>query len=261
MQGYHSTGALQEVQNAHFHAEYEILFIQKGWAEIAVGQKEVLAQSPCLVFFATLETHRIIKASPEYARYVLSIPVAHLQGIQNELLSLLRSRPADFEHVFSLTDCSLPVESFFLQILQESKKNDAFSLSCQKNLFFLLLVSLFRFRPTAFPAGKHHIPTVLSQIQHYLDTHFLEEISLEKAAEKFFVSPVTVRRLFRRFVGLSPKRYILLNRLSYARSMLENSPDSVACIAHTCGFSDSSHFIRCFKAAYGETPKAVKRKT
>jgi transcriptional regulator GlxA family with amidase domain len=67
----------------------------------------------------------------------------------------------------------------------------------------------------------------------------------------------SVRQLERAFLlgmGLSPKDFYRTMRLRYARWLLLNSPKRITVIAYECGFSDSAHFIRGFREAYGVTP-------
>lgn len=67
----------------------------------------------------------------------------------------------------------------------------------------------------------------------------------------------SVRHLERAFaaeMNTSPNEFYRRMRLRYARWMLVNTSRKVTDIAYDCGFSDSAHFIRVFREAYGVTP-------
>ena len=55
-------------------------------------------------------------------------------------------------------------------------------------------------------------------------------------------------------MGYSPKQYIQLNRLSYAKELLETTSLQVSQIAVQCGFGDVNNFIRAFQEWFGMPP-------
>jgi AraC-like DNA-binding protein len=74
---------------------------------------------------------------------------------------------------------------------------------------------------------------------------------------------VSTRTLIRMFAaeGVTPMRWLLAQRLRATHEALSNgSAQSVTDAALAFGFSDLSHFSRCFRAAYGQTAQAVLRR-
>ncbi|MEI2301519.1 AraC family transcriptional regulator [Ensifer sp. MJa1] len=63
----------------------------------------------------------------------------------------------------------------------------------------------------------------------------------------------TLARQFRKVLGTSPHRYLLMRRLERARQMIAKG-ESLAGAALETGFADQAHFTRHFKRAYGITP-------
>lgn len=63
-----------------------------------------------------------------------------------------------------------------------------------------------------------------------------------------------LERLFKRFVGLSPKYYARIIRFNYIFQLLNSGTSSWADIVYQSGYYDQSHFIRNFKAFTGEDP-------
>ena len=61
-------------------------------------------------------------------------------------------------------------------------------------------------------------------------------------------------------MGYSPKQYLLLNRLSYAQELLENSDLPVSQIAFQCGFGDANNFIRAFRESFGLSPSQFRQR-
>ena len=69
----------------------------------------------------------------------------------------------------------------------------------------------------------------------------------------------SIERAFRRHLHVTPKDYIRKVRVHEACRQLIHSQESVAGIAHACGFSDQAHLTREFKRIMHTTP-AIYRK-
>ena len=73
-----------------------------------------------------------------------------------------------------------------------------------------------------------------------------------------FISAATLNRRFRKYVRLSPKKFLESKKLSYAAKLLSDGASVTdACLAS--GFSDCSHFIALFKKQFGKTPFKYKK--
>jgi AraC-like DNA-binding protein len=66
-------------------------------------------------------------------------------------------------------------------------------------------------------------------------------------------------RLFRRFEGTSPYRYLLRRKMNLAAEILIEGGGPVKEAARRVGFSDPYHFSRCFKAVHGVSPRDLRR--
>jgi AraC-like DNA-binding protein len=74
-------------------------------------------------------------------------------------------------------------------------------------------------------------------------------------AERLEMSPRTLERLFRRYVGVSPKWVVRRFRVHEACERVKTgvAPDWSQ-LAHELGYFDQAHFIHDFKAQVGRTP-------
>ena len=81
-----------------------------------------------------------------------------------------------------------------------------------------------------------------------------DPVSPATLAEDAGMSTRQLERLFRRYLGKSPKRYYMELRLGKARNLLMQTDMSVINVALACGFSSPSHFSKCYRAFYGRTP-------
>jgi transcriptional regulator GlxA family with amidase domain len=63
-----------------------------------------------------------------------------------------------------------------------------------------------------------------------------------------------LERLFKQYIGLSPKFFTRIIRFSTIFQLIEQQDPSWAGLAYETGYFDQSHFIRNFKAFTGEDP-------
>jgi AraC-like DNA-binding protein len=84
-----------------------------------------------------------------------------------------------------------------------------------------------------------------------------EIVSVEVLSRKAGVTPRPLQRLFREFVGVSPKWMIRRFRLQEAALRIERRDGSLTTIAAELGYADQAHLSRDFRAATGRTPTAL----
>lgn len=92
------------------------------------------------------------------------------------------------------------------------------------------------------------------QILDYIEMNLLyDRLSPDVICSSFFMSRSTLLRLFDKNVGTTPKHYIVLQRIEYAKQLLLGGI-SVERIANILHFSDSQHFRRVFRQVCGCSP-------
>jgi transcriptional regulator GlxA family with amidase domain len=86
-----------------------------------------------------------------------------------------------------------------------------------------------------------------------------EPLKVEDLASSLGVSKRQIERLFQQEMKQPVQQYCRQFRLSYGYWLLVNSPKSITEIATITGFSDSSHFNRCFRAQFATTPSQARQ--
>ena len=86
-----------------------------------------------------------------------------------------------------------------------------------------------------------------------------EDISLSEPARACGLSVSYFSRAFKISVGTSPHRWLLLQRVLRAKSLLRDPARPLAEIAAACGFADQSHFTRVFTNIVGASPGAWRK--
>lgn len=93
----------------------------------------------------------------------------------------------------------------------------------------------------------------------YINEHYTEKVALGQIAEAGACSKRECNRVFQSQLHVTPFQYLSQIRMNKAASLLSNTNAPVTLISENCGFSDSSHFTKAFKAQYGITPKEYRK--
>ena len=107
-----------------------------------------------------------------------------------------------------------------------------------------------------FQKLEEYTPT--DKILAYINNHYMESITLEELANHVHLSRHYLVHLFKSETGITPFDYIMTTRLEQAKRMLAFTQLSVANVAVECGFESSSYFCRCFRNAFGITPRSFR---
>lgn len=138
----------------------------------------------------------------------------------------------------------LPFERIHSLLKEQNSNDDEISLSIHK-IFTQISISQNLARKFSLPILK---------AKHYMDNHFMENISIDDISSIAQLSRFHFSRQFHLETGLSPYNYLLSIRLDYAKRCLSETNDSIEYIAEYLCFYSASNFIRIFKKYTNMTP-------
>ena len=93
----------------------------------------------------------------------------------------------------------------------------------------------------------------------YIDANYNNaDLNVNTMGDCMHLTPYYLSKIFKNQTGLSPLEYLSKVRITKAKELLQNSPQSIEEIAHMTGFLSSSVFIRAFKKSEEITPGAFK---
>ncbi|NQX69730.1 helix-turn-helix domain-containing protein [Paenibacillus alba] len=147
----------------------------------------------------------------------------------------------------------------YLQEQQEEDLSDQLREDVQ-HLFEDLLFMAYREQLTAQQKRSGTIDPLMNQAAAYIETQALEhELSLKGVALTLGLSSSQLTRRFQAVYGMSPVRYATKIRLSRARLLLAETPDTLDAIAEQCGFQNAFYFSRVFSQHMQISPSAYRR--
>jgi AraC family transcriptional regulator len=109
------------------------------------------------------------------------------------------------------------------------------------------------------PAAPHEaVSRALELLRKRVRTTPHEPITLQDLADAAMVTPEHLCRLFKRSTGTTPVQTVRLARLDRAAELIARTNFGLAEIATLTGFASPFHFSRCFRAAFGRSPRDVR---
>lgn len=100
----------------------------------------------------------------------------------------------------------------------------------------------------------------IARAQHYIETHYMDSITVEKLANLGYMSKTSFNRNFKKELGITPIEYLIEVRIKMAKLMLKRKENQITDIALRCGFGSSSHFSVCFQMHEDLTPSEYRDK-
>lgn len=105
---------------------------------------------------------------------------------------------------------------------------------------------------------NENLPENISNILNYINKNYTTIKNINELSAKFHISITTLERYFKKYLSLTPKRYLEDKKLSNACMLLRQN-FSVTAACFESGFEDYSHFITIFKKNFGTTPLKYKK--
>jgi AraC-like DNA-binding protein len=203
---------------------------------------EVLSYPSVHVVFEGLEAHVVGVVRAKFVR--------KLEG-RGQVFAV-KFRPGMFRAfcgtpVVRLTDRELPLGHAFgvdpavlaKQLLESSSESDRAEL-------------LGRTLRAAAPVEDRKALLARDLVQRVGDDRELRSVAALSAISD--LSERQLQRLFRDYVGVSPKWVVRRFRLQEAAELLATGKRNIAALAAELGYYDQPHFVRDFKAVVGRTP-------
>lgn len=100
---------------------------------------------------------------------------------------------------------------------------------------------------------------VLDHCRDYLEQHYMEEITLDLMAEKYYFNASYFSTIFKNYFGKSFSNYLIELRMHKAKELLASSDHKIKEVANKVGYKDANYFIRAFKKFYGYTPEEYRK--
>ena len=158
-------------------------------------------------------------------------------------------------------DMQAAIAGYFINLLEEYNKKSPygdFKIQC---ILCELLLTILEYRlPEENSVSSDTLLTLpIMEAVYYMETHFAENITIEKAAGISSYSVAYFSRLFKKQVGKSYSEYLSHIRIKNASRLLLNTDKSITEIAIETGYQYPGNLSAAFRQKTGFTPQQYRK--
>ena len=238
----------------HTHNGWEFLLVKSGDLSYAVDGNVFHITPNSLIIARPGTVHALhSKGSTHYDRFDLIVT-------ENLLIKeLIPHIPADF-YVLDVSDNAIilglyeRIDFYLLNVPREQIQRMLLSLI--NELWMNIYLSA---RSSAQPVASSS-NTVTTKAIHYIREHIGEHLTVQQVSDALFITPSYLYQCFTRHLNVTPKQYIMLQKLQLAQQALINAENPTQ-VCRRYGFSNYSTFYRNYQKTYGCRPPASPRQS
>ncbi len=236
----------------HIHDFCEIYINLSGNVSFVVERNVYSLKQGDIIISKPYEYHHCIyHDESEHNHFLIEFPLDNNPALFN---SLLEKKMGKNNHI-RLSD---EKKTKLLFLCDSLANKEATYLSSIANFFKLLTFIDDGMAKYSVSDATGKISPELKEILYYLNKNFTSINSVNEIAEHFHISISTLERHFKKYLSMSPRRYLEDKKLQKACILLKEQY-SVTDACFMSGFTDYSHFIAIFKKKFKTTPLKYKK--
>ncbi len=222
------------------HNISEIMYVKRGKGVFVINGENYFVKENDLVIVAPDTLHSESSLSSDFEFYILGIENFILESTNTTIIKRIENDKLNY---------------YLGQIILEDEKSENYV----ENVYFLFSLIVNEITKGGEFIAKRLIKSGANElsniIKKYIDSHFLDELSVEMLSRKFYSNKTTMMHNFKKYFGIPIKEYVIKKRLEESENWLKISNLTVAEIGYKCKFSNPSYFNKYFKSKYKITPK------
>lgn len=241
----------------HYHDKIELLYCLEGELEITLFSNSIILNKGDYIYIAQNTPHATISHSDynehiciKFANSILHVPASRSIPSEDYFVSLLN----EYEIFRKSDENQKLIYDLFDSSIKNFSHDDYFKRLTLRANIMTIMSYIFKEALSGTDITNRQISNNFSSVFEYIDQNFAT-ITLEEAAKYCTMSYSYFSRNFKSEFGISFSNYVIKKRIEKSLDYLSNSNMSLNDIALECGFSNLSHYIKCFNEEKGMTPK------
>ena len=234
----------------HVHNVFEMIYLIEGDITYIIGEKvynvtdnHLILTRPNLRHFIKFNNKNV------YERYMItfqkSIIHPEIYGMLPHDLDVITFQNP--KHIIALFEkCGL----YCNHLIGDALKKILTHIT--EEIFLNIIISR-NISPENISKTPYVVNPIIKKATDYIEKNLMDNFSLESLCKELYISKSSLHKLFVKHLEITPKRYIIAKRLTYAQKLLRGNNKPTEIFAK-CGFSDYSSFYRDFKNYFGYPP-------
>lgn len=252
--------------STHWHSAMEIIVPVDNYYDVIAGNVLYHVEPGNVIIIPPGELHEL-RAPQEGLRFIFLMNISLISrlngfaGIQSILTRPLHITSEQYPEIYD------DIYEILIQIRNEYFQNSEFSeLIIQSKLLELFVklgenkVNADELFPAVRPYKQKEYVQKFNQTLEYIDSHYMEDITLESVAFQAGFSKFHFSRLFKQYTDYTFCDYLCYRRIRAAEELLAIPDFSITDVAMQAGFSSISTFNRLFKQQKGCSPSEYRSK-
>ncbi len=254
----------------HSHAEYEIYYCLQGVMKMKIREEILHLQPGDFVVIEPQVLHMVIdQPHMQWEYLILMFDPSRLRtdGEQNNETEMLKAIRELFRFDDGEKNDWLLIKDHrhcddLIRLIEKdyNEKLYGWQLSVSIKICWLLM-ELFRNRlPVPETSGKasengqNMTENTAILIDQYIHRNYMYDVSVDDAAEFFYMTPRTINRILQQYLGISFQRLLMIERLNRAKLFLIETGDSIEEITAMVGLKSTGSLYRLFRENEGMSP-------
>ncbi len=231
----------------HMHNQVEMIYFQKGSANVLYNFQEFHIKEGELVLFFPHMIHAFQEIEP--ISYLLTI---FESSVFPNFYRCFNQQEIQGSPVISKTLLHSDVDYALEQLCTREELQQQTPLT--ESFLSIILAHLLQTFPLEMQKDRSQQHFIYLALQ-YLNENFTKTVVLDQIAQELSMSRGHLSRSFNQFVGCSLTQYLHHLRIERAKDLLRSTDLPVTNVAGDCGFDSLSSFFRVFKSATHCSPK------
>ena len=259
---FHLRDTAGQERDFHFHEFDKLVLLISGAVDYTVEGSSYALRPWDVLLVRHHAIHRaVIDQSVPYERVILYLDHGYFERLMPEagLMRCFDEADANRSYLFSPTPEQRRELEAVIADYERSARDRRFGAEAMcETLILQLLIHVSRMATAAPDRTGAAGDIKIRQTIDYIDGHFREELSVERLAERVYLSRYHFMRLFKQQTGSTVHSYIRQQRLLYAARLIrEGVPAAKAALES--GFGDYSSFHRAFRDSFGISPGSLRK--
>ncbi len=239
----------------HWHNRIEIFLVLSGNLTFIVESETFHLTEDDIILINSNQVHEIV--GKDNVTVVLQINYSFFKKWLDE---------SSFFHcnstVYHNTSKYIELKRIIAQLIyinyNDTEHNELLTISLAYQIVLELIKNFRSFDQNQLNQNSKHLQRLRAIIQ-YLNTNYMDNITLEQIAEKEFLSPSYFSHFFKINMGVSFFNYLTGIRMNHAVNELITTNHTMEQIAANNGFANNRYFVDCFKKKYEMLPKEYRK--